>query len=236
MRTILPPEHPTNATSTFIATAEAVINQFRVRAAALKNQNFMQNLQPLITDRTEAQDHANCLNLQNHAVIGGKEGATEDTTLQFGTDVTDSVLKTANRVDYKGIDDYHLYNLVQDAIQGELIVQQQATFLATSPTSLQRNLTSERRSPKPQDSTRTASIVMTHRSLVPTYSQHRSGIKTTLQTICHQYNYMHVHIAATIVNIRHELAAADAVQQLKDAPAPARGVANDMVEQYSTLV
>ena len=56
--------------------------------------------------------------LQNHAVIGAKEGTTEAIVLQFGRDVTDSVLKTADGVDFKGIDEYHLYDLVQVCIQG----------------------------------------------------------------------------------------------------------------------
>eukprot|EP00956_Cyclotella_meneghiniana_P029127 scaffold69668_cov62-Cyclotella_meneghiniana.AAC.2 len=115
----LPREHPTNATSTFTTTAQNVLTQYQQQAAALNRQNLVgQNVLPLITDRTEAQDQADRLNLQNQAVIGAKEGATEGIVLQFGRDVTDSVLKTADGVDFKGIDEYHLYDLVQVCIQG----------------------------------------------------------------------------------------------------------------------
>eukprot|EP00956_Cyclotella_meneghiniana_P019415 scaffold33240_cov63-Cyclotella_meneghiniana.AAC.3 len=115
----LPREHPTNATSTFTTTAQNVLTQYQQQVAALNRQNFVgQNVLPLITDRTEAQDQADRLNLQNQAVIGAKEGATEGIVLQFGRDVTDSVLKTADGVDFKGIDEYHLYDLVQVCIQG----------------------------------------------------------------------------------------------------------------------
>ncbi len=114
----LPREHPTNATSTFTITAQDVLTMYQQRAAALNAQNLTTNVQPLITDRTEAQDHADRLNQQNQAVIGAKEGATEAIVLQFGRDITDSVLKTADGVDFKGIDDYHLYDVVQVCIQG----------------------------------------------------------------------------------------------------------------------
>ena len=55
---------------------------------------------------------------KNQAVIGAKEGATSAIVEHFGRDVTDSVLRTADGIDYKGIDEYHLYDLVQAAIQG----------------------------------------------------------------------------------------------------------------------
>ena len=115
----LPPEHPTNATSTFTSTAQNVLTHYQQRAAAINAQNLVgPNVVPLITDRTEAQDQADRLNMQNQAVIGAKEGTTEAIVLQFGRDVTDSILKTADGVDLKGIDEYHLYDLVQVCIQG----------------------------------------------------------------------------------------------------------------------
>ena len=247
---ILPPEHPTNATSTFTATAEAVINQFRVRAAALNQQNLMQNVQPLITDRTEAQDHADRLNLQNQAVIGAKEGATEAITLQFGTDVTDSVLKTADGVDYKGIDDYHLYDIVQVAIQGADrpatgdILGHLTNIIATrfdfrkkvinNVEALRAKTARLHTYGINMDDTQIALIILANIELAAPH-EYGSEFKTALQTIRRRYNYSHVHDAASIADILNELAAADAVRQLKDAPAPAKGVANAVAEQYSTL-
>eukprot|EP00956_Cyclotella_meneghiniana_P032904 scaffold92023_cov58-Cyclotella_meneghiniana.AAC.1 len=96
-----------------------VLTHYQQRAAAINAQNLVgPNVVPLITDRTEAQDQADRLNMQNQAVIGAKEGTTEAIVLQFGHDVTDSVLKTADGVDLKGIDEYHLYDLMQVCIQG----------------------------------------------------------------------------------------------------------------------
>jgi hypothetical protein len=60
--------------------------------------------------------------------------------------------------------------------------------------------------------------------------------KTALQTIRRRYNYSHVHDATSAITaILPELVAADAVRQLKDAPAPNKGVANAQAEQYSLL-
>jgi hypothetical protein len=58
------------------------------------------------------------MNLLNQAVIGANEGFVEAITNKVGAEITDSVLKTANGSDYKGVDDYQLEDLLDAVLQG----------------------------------------------------------------------------------------------------------------------
>jgi len=246
----LPREHPTNATSTFTTTAQDVLTMYQQRTAALNAQNLTTNVQPLITDRTEAQDHADRLNQQNQAVIGAKEGATEAIVLQFGRDITDSVLKTADGVDFKGIDDYHLYDVVQVCIQGADrpatgdILSHLLNIISTR-FDFRKKITNNVEALRAKtarlhtygvnmDETQIALIILANVEAAAT-QDYGEEFKISLQTIRRRYNYSHVHDAASIAVILAELAAADAVRQLKDAPAPDKGFANAVAEQYSAL-
>lgn len=245
----LPREHPTNATATFTTTAHDVLVQSA--AAQLNAQNPAGgNVPPLITDRTEAQDLADRLNLQNQAVIGAKEGTAEAIVLQFGRDITDSVLKTADGVDFKGIDEYHLYDLVQVCVQGAdrpatgdilshliEIISTRFDFrkkVINNVEALRAKTARIHTYGINMDDTQIALIILANIE-VAAAQDYGAEFKTALQTIRRRYNYSHVHDATSIAAILTELAAADAVRQLKDAPAPSKGVANAVAEQYSLL-
>jgi len=247
----LPPEHPTNATSTFTSTAQNVLTHYQQRAAAINAQNLVgPNVVPLITDRTEAQDQADRLNMQNQAVIGAKEGTTEAIVLQFGRDVTDSVLKTADGVDLKGIDEYHLYDLMQVCIQGAdrpatgdilghliEIISTRFDFrkkVINNVEALRAKTARLSTYGVNMDDTQIALIILANIEVAAT-QDYGNEFKTALQNIRRRYNYSHVHNAASIAAIITELAAADAVRQLKDAPAPSKGFANAVADQYSTF-
>ena len=51
-------------------------------------------------------------------VIGAKEGVAAAITSNVGNDVTHTILKTADGLDYKGIDDYQIKDLLNAVIQG----------------------------------------------------------------------------------------------------------------------
>ena len=105
----LPRKHSTNATSTLTKTAQDALTFYQQIAQQLNTQNIIGPPVPiLITHKTEAQDHADRLNMQNLAVNGAKKGATEGILLQFGHDISDSVLKTTDGINFKEIDEYHL--------------------------------------------------------------------------------------------------------------------------------
>eukprot|EP00956_Cyclotella_meneghiniana_P001306 scaffold1404_cov37-Cyclotella_meneghiniana.AAC.10 len=84
------------------------------------------------------------------------------------------------------------------------------------------------------DDTQIALIILANIEVSAT-QEYGSEFKTALQTIRRRYNYSHVHNATSIAAIIAELSAADAVRQLKDAPAPSKGFANAVADQYSTF-
>ena len=170
--------------------------------------------------------------------------------LQFGRDITDSILKTADGVDFKGIDEYHLYDLVQVCIQGADrpatgdILGHLIDIISTRfdfRKKINNNVEALRAKTARlhtyginMDDTQIALIILANIEVAAT-QDYGTEFKTALQTIRRWYNYSHVHDATSIAVILAELAAADAVRQLKDAPAPQRGVANAVADQFSAL-
>ena len=72
-----------------------------------------------------------------------------------------------------------------------------------------------------------------------TQNEYGHEFRTTMQVIRKKYKYNHVHTAESIKNIMTELASADSVQILKEAPAPneivPRGAANAVTDSISVL-
>jgi len=56
------------------------------------------------------------LNVINQAVIDAKEGVVEAVSKLVSSDITDAILRTADGSDFKGIDDYTLYEVMKVAI------------------------------------------------------------------------------------------------------------------------
>ncbi len=73
---------------------------------------------PTFTTQMEAQEEANWLNVINQLVIGAKEGVVEAVTKLAGSNITDTILQTANGSNHKSIDNFTLYNVMKVAIDG----------------------------------------------------------------------------------------------------------------------
>ncbi len=56
-----------------------------------------------------------------------------------------------------------------------------------------------------------------------------------MQAICKKYTYNHVHDATLLQDIMKELAGADRVRELKDAPATGTGTAHSVADLVSYL-
>ena len=56
-----------------------------------------------------------------------------------------------------------------------------------------------------------------------------------MQAICKKYTYNHVHNATLLQEIMKELAGADGVRELKDAPAPGTGTVHSVANLVSYL-
>ena len=63
-------------------------------------------------------DEANRRNLTNQAVIKAKEGAAEAISNLVVSDVTNGVLRSPDGKDYKGVDEYTLFEVMAAAIAG----------------------------------------------------------------------------------------------------------------------
>ena len=70
-----------------------------------------------ITTRPDAIDAADRANNLTQSVIGVKEGATEAVTAKVGARVTDTVLRTSDGTDYKSVDQYELFQLINAVMQ-----------------------------------------------------------------------------------------------------------------------
>ena len=73
---------------------------------------------PTFTTPTEAQEEADQLNIINQMVIGAKEGVVKAESKLVGSDITNSILRTANGSNHKSINDFTLYDVMKVAIDG----------------------------------------------------------------------------------------------------------------------
>ena len=103
-------------TTTSVATIQLVLDDVAAKARAAST--LTNTVSPSITTRSDAQEEADRINLLNQVVIGAKEGATEAITNKVGSDITDTMLKTADGSAFKGVDDYQLEDLLNAMLQG----------------------------------------------------------------------------------------------------------------------
>ncbi len=68
-----------------------------------------------------------------------------------------------------------------------------------------------------------------------TTSKYGHEFHSAMHAICKKYTYNHVHDAASLQTILTELASADGVRVLNDAPAPSAGMAHSMADSVSFL-
>ena len=104
----------TNKKLTGVFKIESVLKKSKDEAAAAGT-----NVEPKITLHSNVQDEADSENGFTQALIVSKEGDTKGMTKLVGRDTTDTLLRAADGTNYKGIDKYHLHDLITAAISGE---------------------------------------------------------------------------------------------------------------------
>jgi hypothetical protein len=107
----------TRVQSINVITAGSVLKSTKKQADKLSTTTGKTVL-PTFTTQTEAQEEANQLNIINQSVIGAKEGVVEAVLKLVGSDITDTILQTANGSDHKSIYDFTLYDVMKVAIDG----------------------------------------------------------------------------------------------------------------------
>ncbi len=68
-----------------------------------------------------------------------------------------------------------------------------------------------------------------------TKSKYGHEFRSAKHALCKKYTYNHVHDAASLQTILTELAGANGVRILKDAPTPSAGTAHSMADSVSFL-
>jgi hypothetical protein len=234
--------------STSAVTAKTVLDDAKHIAIAASTTSGT-TIPPAIDMRSDAQDEADRLNLINQAVIGAKEGTDEAITKKVGTDVTDAILKTADGSNFKSIDDWQLEDVLAAIIQGadrsntadvlnQLLAIIQFVFDFCKKVDANMELLRSKVGHLTSygitiDNTQLALILLAN---IDTAASNEWGreFRPTLQTIRRRYAYNHVHDTTSISDMFQELAGANGVQKLADAPAPS-GNANAVNKQVSLL-
>jgi hypothetical protein len=205
---------------------------------------------PIIITQAEAQEEADQLNVINQSVTGAKEGPVEAITKLVGSNITDAILSTADGNDHKSIDDFTLFNVMQVAIDGtnrpltndvleQLLKVINHTFDFCKKISVNMELLQSNAA-----QTAIYGITISVPQLVitllanietATKSKYSHEFHSAMHTICKKYTYNHVNDAVSLQTILTELAGANGVRVLKDAPAPSAGTANFVADLVSFL-
>jgi hypothetical protein len=200
---------------------------------------------PTFTTRTEAQEEANRLNTINQSVIGAKEGVVEAVSKLVGSDITDAILCTADGSDHKSIDDFTLRdgNGMKVVINGadqpstndvleQLLEVINQTFDFRKKVSVNMELMQSNAARMamygivigiPQ-----LTLTLLANIETATKSDYGRKFRSAMHAIRKKYAYNHVHDATPLQTILAELAGADGVRALKDAPAPNAGTAHSV--------
>jgi hypothetical protein len=205
---------------------------------------------PIITTQEEAQEEADQLNIINQLVIGAKECAIEAITKLVSSNITDAILHTANGSHHKSINDFTLFNVMQVAIDGadrlstndmleQLLEVINHTFDFCKKISVNMELLQSNAAQMvtygitigvPQLMLKLLANIKT-----ATKSKYGQEFHLAMHAIRKKYTYNHVHNAASLQTILTELAGADGVRVLKDAPAPSAGMAHSVADSVSFL-
>ena len=191
---------------------------------------------PAITTCPDAIDAADRKNNLTQSVIGAKEGATEAVTVKVGARVTDTVLRTSDGTDYKSVDEYELFQLINAVMQAadrprvREVRQQMVDTLATKFNFQQRFLDNVAvlraqiaRLPAygiTINEDVVAAIILAEADKAARKLWGRE-IETAADKIRLRYGYDHAHDAQSVAVILTELAAADGVRNLMRAPSAA---------------
>ena len=237
-----------NKKSSDVFTIESVLREARDEAAAART---TPPTEPLITLRSDAQDEADLQNRFTQAIMGAKEGATEAITAIVGSAITDNVLRSADGTDFKGIDDYSLAELITAAISGADrpkttdVLDQLLEVLSFAFNFQRKCITNVEELRAKAAKMATFGVVVSEAQLALTIlanievamqDDYGNAFRQAMQAIRRVYQYDAIHDATSIAFILKELAAADGVRNLRDAPdvnalGQQRGAANAVSQQ-----
>jgi hypothetical protein len=180
---------------------------------------------------------ADRLNVINQSDNGAKEDAVEAITKLAGSNITNAILCTSNGSNHKRVDDFTLFNVMQVAIDGanhlstndvleQLLKVINHTFDLCKKISINMELLQLNAA---QVATYGITIGVPQLLLTllaniesATKSEYGHKFCWAMHAI-YKYSYNHIHDTASLLTILMELAGADGVRVVKDAPAPGAG-------------
>ena len=190
------------------------------------------------------------MNIINQSVIGAKEGVVEAVSKLLGSDITDAILRTPDGSNHKSINNFRLYKVMKVVINRadqpsthdlleQLIDVINHPFDFCKKVSLNMELI---QSNVAQMATYGIVIGIPQLMLTllaniktATKSDYGREFRLAMHAIHKKYTYNHVHDATLLQTILTELAGADGVRALKDAPAPNTGTAYSVTNSVSFL-
>jgi len=222
--------------STDVATIATIIRDSSADAKAAKAASGIDEPdEPTIVTRADAMDAADRANQMTQAVIGAKEGTAAAITAKVGERVTDAVLRTADGMDYKSIDEFELYELVTAAMQAAdrprvREIRQQLLAVLSIRFNFRQRFSDNVAVLRARIARIAAYGITVHEDMIATTILAEADeaaredwgreIETAMGKIRLSYGYDYPHDAASVAIILKELAAADAVRDLMAAPAP----------------
>ena len=214
--------------STDIATAQSVIIASK-REAATRTPTT----DPDISDRQDAEAAAEKLNINYQSIIGAKEAIAEAITMQAGTDITDPVLRTPDGSDFKTVDEFEIFELINAVMNGadrprpiDILAQYTAVlqFQFVWQDKVRRNaeVLSTRAGRLSAfgltiDAAQRATVILANLDRAAG-EEWGSDFRPVVQKIRAKYPYNHTFDDAAIEYILAECAKADSVRRLRDAP------------------
>jgi hypothetical protein len=205
---------------------------------------------PTFTTQTKAQEEANHLNIINQLVIGAKEGVVKALTKLVGSDITNTILQMADGSDHKSIDSFTLFDVMKVAINGadwpstndvleQVLEVINHTFDFRKKVSVNMELM---QSIAARMATYGIVIGIPQLTLTllanietATKSDYGREFCSAMHAIRKKYAYNYVHDATSLQTILTELAGANGVRALKDAPAPNATTGQSVAKSISFL-
>jgi len=205
---------------------------------------------PTFTTQMEAQEEADRLNVINQSIIGAKEGVVKAVSKLVGSNITDTILRTADGSDFKSIDDYTLYEVMKVAIDGAdrpttNDVLEQLLEVINHPFDFRKKV-SVNMELMQSNAARMATygivigipqLTLTLLANIETATKSDYGheFRSAMHAIHKKYAINHLHDATSLQTILTELTGADGVRALRDAPAPNAGTAHSVANSVSFL-
>jgi hypothetical protein len=240
----------TRVQSTDAITAGSVLKLAKKQADELLT-TAGKTVLPTFTTHTEAQEEAGRLNVINQSVISAKECVVKALSKMVGSIITDAILRTADGGSgHKSIDDFTLYEVMKVAIDGvdwpstndvlgQLLEVINQTFDFCKKVSINTELMQLNAAQMA-----TYGIVIDIPQLMltllanietATKSDYGHEFQLAMHAIRKKYAINHVHDTTSLQTILMELAGADGVRALKDAPAPIAGTAHSVANSVTFL-